>query len=178
MDNLKPTSLRKLKVQARFLLKELQSSSGKSGNAADRFIQIPFFLHKPANWIQEHADSVQLKHAYQVIAIESGFETWSALKQQVTEKDCLYKPSCVGFIHSWFKKYPDAEKYLNKHGGYLLTFWKDFIVCGKEYIDGLGLGQYEEQWKRMGHNWVKPSDAQAHQFLKEVAIKNYETRQQ
>jgi hypothetical protein len=176
MDNLKPVSLLKLKLQARFLLKELQSNSGKSGNEAARFIQIPFFFHKHAGWIREHTDLVQLKHAYQVIAKEYGFDTWSALKQKVIENDCLYKPDHVGFIHSWFTNYPEAEKYLNRHGGYLLTFWKDFVVCGKEYIGGLGLGQYEEQWKRIGYNWAKPSEAQAYQFLKEMAYKNYETR--
>jgi len=32
------------------------------------------------------------------------------------------------------KDYHAAHAYHQKHGGYLLSFWKDYVVCGEEYI--------------------------------------------
>ena len=174
MDDLKPIRLYKLKAQATFLLKELKSSSANSHQAANRFLRVPFFSGKTSDWIINHTGSVQLKHAYYVIAIEAGFKTWAELKHTVVENDCLYKPGCVGFIHAWFKNYQQAEIYFRKHGGYLISFWKDIVVCGEEYISCIGLGEYKEQWKNIGYNWVKPKDGKAFQFLKETAAKNYE----
>ncbi len=177
MNCLKPITLRKLKFQASYLLKELKSNSTNSVKVANRFLQIPFFSNKTVSWIIDHVDSIQLKHAYQVIAIETGFKNWTELKHVVIENDCLYKSGCVGFVHAWFSDYLQAEIYFNKHGGYLISFWKDFVVCGKEYISGIGLSQYQEQWKSIGYNWVKPGDMKAFHFLKETALKNYLAQQ-
>ena len=177
MNNLKPITLRKVKSQASYLLKELKNNSTNSIAAANRFLQIPPFSNKISSWIIDHADSVQLKHAYHVIAVETGFTAWTALKHAIIENDCLYKSTCVGFVHAWFSDYAKAEIYFNRHGGYLICFWKDFVVCGKEYICGIGLSQYEEQWKSIGYNWVRPGDSKAFHFLKEAAAKNYLAQQ-
>ena len=175
MNDLKPVRLHKLKTQASFLLKELKRNSANPLQAANRFLQIPFCSGKTSDWIINNPDSIQLKHAYHVIAIETGFKTWAELKHTVVENDCLYKPGCVGFIHAWFKNYQPAEIYFRKHGGYLISFWKDIAVCGEEYISGIGLGEYKEQWKNIGYNWVKPNNRNAFQFLKETAKKKYES---
>lgn len=174
MNNLKPVRLSELKTQASFLLKDLRNISDLSRKSAKRFLTVPCFSLNTEHWIIEHADSVQLKHAYVVIALENGFNNWADLKQAVIEKDCLYKPCCVSFIYAWFSNYEQAEAYFQKNGGYLIAFWKDFVVCGKEYISCLGLSQYEEQWKSMGYNWVNPKNEKAFQFLKEAAKNNYQ----
>jgi len=177
MNNLKPITLRKVKSQATYLLKELKNKSTNFPQEANRFHQIPPFSNKTSSWIIDHPDSVQLKHAYHVLAVEAGFTTWATLKHAIIENDCLYKSACVGFIHAWFSDYAKAEIYFNMHGGYLISFWKDYVVCGKEYISGIGLSQYEEQWKNIGHNWVKPHDMKAFHFLKQAAAKNYLAQQ-
>lgn len=173
MDNLKPTQLSKLKIQASFLLKDLKGNPAKSRNSAKRFLKIPFFSNKTDDWVINHSDLVQLKHAYHLLAIENGFKTWADLKFNVIKNDCLYKSSGVAYIYAWFKDYQNAELYHQKHGGYLITIWKDFVVCGKEYIRCIGLNQYEESWKRIGYNWARPKNKEAWHFLKEQARKNY-----
>jgi len=42
---------------------------------------------------------------------------------------------------------------MQKHGGYLLSFWKDYVVCGEEYIARIGLGDYQKQWQSIGYDW-------------------------
>jgi hypothetical protein len=173
MDNLKPTRLSTLRTHVSFLLKDVKNNSPDAGHTAKRFLQIPFFRNKTIDWILGHLETVQLKHAYQVIAIENGFLSWAALKQYVTEKDCLYCPAGIAYIHAWFNDYPKAAAYHQLHGGYLLAFWKDFVVCGKEYIRSLQLDSYGEYWKQIGYNWVQPQQEKAFSILKEKAIKNY-----
>lgn len=175
MNILKPVRLNELKTQASFLLKDLHQAD-TSHKAINRFLSISDFSGKTKNWLIDHKDVVQLKHAYKVIAHENKFDTWADLKHFVVENDCLYRSSYVAYIHHWFTDYQQAETYLEKYGGYLLIFWKDFVVCGKEYINGIGLGNYEDQWKKIGHNWVKPAENKAFLFLKEEAKKNYLSR--
>jgi hypothetical protein len=173
MNILKPIRLRELKTQASFLLKDLHSQSDLSLQSANRLLQISDFSGKTENWLIQHAGSIQLKHAYSVIAYENGYKTWADLKHFVIENDCLYRPSGVAYVHQWFNNYQQAETYFKEHGGYLLMFWNDFVVCGKEYISSIGLGNYQEQWDKIGRNWAKPADNNAFQFLKETAKKNY-----
>ncbi len=174
MSNLKPVRLKELKIQAVFLLKDLRSTAEVSSRkAASRFLQISDFSRKTDDWLIAHADAVQLKHAYKVIAYENNYDTWAALKHFVIENDCLYKSSGVAYIHQWFNNYRQAEAYHQKHGGYLLAFWKDFVVCGKEYINCIGLGNYEAEWKNIGYNWIKPANDKAFLLLKDAAKRNY-----
>jgi len=173
MNNLKPVRLSELRTQASFLLKDLQKKTSLSQSPANRFLQLTDFSGKTENWLAEHADMVLLKHAYQVIAHENNFKEWADLKRAVIENDCLYRSSCVAYIHQWFKDYQQAETYFQKNGGYLLVFWKDFVVCGKEYITCIGLGNYEDLWKKIGYNWANTGETKAFQLLKEAAEKNY-----
>ena len=173
MNSLKPVRLSELRTQATFLLKDIQQKTGLSQASANRFLQLTDFQDKTAKWLGEHSDVVLLRHAYQVIAHENNFKQWADLKRTVIENDCLYRSSGVAFIHQWFKEYQQAETYFQKNGGYLLVVWKDFVVCGKEYITCIGLSNYENLWKKIGCNWAKPADVTAFQFLKEAAQKNY-----
>jgi hypothetical protein len=173
MNSLKPVRLSELKIQASFLLKDLKRQTELAPSSANRFLQLTDFRGKTANWLAEHADTVLLKHAYKVIAHENNFREWADLKHTVIENDCLYRSSCVAYIHQWFSDYRQAEIYFQKNGGYLLTFWKDFVVCGKEYIACIGLSDYEDMWKKIGYNWSKPAEIKAFQSLKEIATKNY-----
>jgi len=173
MNILKPVRLSELKTQASFLLKDLHRQTEVFLPSANRFLQLPDFRFKTANWLTENPDKVLLKHAYKVIAFENNFKEWADLKYAVIENDCLYRSSGVAFIHQWFTDYQQAETYFQKNGGYLLTFWKDSVVCGDEYINYIGLGDFQDLWQKIGYNWAKPADVKAFQSLKEIAKKNY-----
>lgn len=172
MRNLKPVRLNELKLEAAFLLKDLKSNSSQIPEALSRFKVIPGLSDKTDTLITQ-GKHVKLKHAYQVLALERGFENWSDLKHFVVEKDCLYRPHLVPYVHSWFKQYRTAVEYHQKHGGYLLAFWGDIIVCGEEYIKGLELDTCQTEWQAVAFDWMKPMDQVAWQVLCEKAKTNY-----
>lgn len=173
MNSLKPIRLHSLNTQALFLLKDLKSGTAKSINAAERFLNLPSFSHKTVDWMINHADTVKLKYAYQLLAIEHGFNSWTELKRYVIDNDCLYRSSCVAYVYAWFKDYQQAETYHRKNGGYLITIWKDYAVCGKEYINCIGLTMHQELWEKIGNNWANPLNKKAWLLLKEQAGENY-----
>src|SRR6195952_5554344 len=173
MNILTPVRLTHLKTQATFLLKNLRSNSMESGDAAAQFRMVPLYNSRTIQWIIDHGDGIKLKDALLVIALKYGFKSWAALKNEVIREDCLYRSSRIGLIYAWFKDYEQAAAYHQQHGGYLIKFWKDFVVCGDEYIRSLSLAGYPEYWKRIGYDWVKPSDLKAWQFLNELAITSY-----
>ena len=176
MNNLKPTRLGILKKQANRVYKEFTGEIADVA-AAGYFIKIPAFAGKTTAQLLQHKDSVKLKHAYNVVALLHGFDNWTALREFVIRQDCLYISKGVPFIHAWFSDYTQAVKYQENHGGYLLCFWKDIIVCGNEYINCLNLGLHTEHWKAINYNWVKPANAEAWQFLYEKACLHYCSRQ-
>ncbi len=176
MDILKPVRLHSLKTAASLLFKDFKNNAGRGIIAAERLCQVPDFKQRSAEWLMAHASQVQRKHAYTAVAIEHGYANWPDLKRTVVDNDCLYRSSGVAYIHAWFRDYEAAKQYQDRHQGYLLAFWKDFVVCGKEYIDHIGLGAYEAYWKRIGYNWVQPSDKTAWTLLHAQATAIYQSQ--
>jgi len=173
MNILKPVRLSHLKTQATFLLKDLCSGSPESRKAAEQFLTLPAYSNRNAQWILEHSGAIKLKDAFLVIALKYGFKSWADLKEKVVLEDCLYRSAKVGLIYAWFSDYEKATAYHQQHGGYLIKFWKDFVVCGDEYIASLSLAEYTEYWTKIGYDWVKPGNLQAWYFLNEKAIESY-----
>jgi hypothetical protein len=173
MDILKPVRLTHLKTQATFLLKDLRSGSLESKDTAAQFLNLSVFSERTTQWILDHFDEIKLKDALLVIALKYGFKSWADLKREVICEDCLYRSSKVGLIYAWFSDYGKAATFHQQHGGYLIRFWKDFAVCGDEYITALSLVEYPDYWTKIGYDWVKPCDLQAWRFLNEKAIDNY-----
>lgn len=175
MNDLQPVRLSDLKLQASFLLKEFRNKA--SPQAAHSFLQLKSFGNKTSDWLLANPQLVRLKHAYTVIAMENGFADWSELKRTVIQKDCLFRPCCVGLVWAWFSNYPEALRYFEKHGGFLLSFWKDFVVCGPEYIRCLNLDPEDENWRSIGNNWVQPKDVNSRKVLEEQAQAIYLSQQ-
>ena len=173
MNHLKPVRLRDLRTQAAFILKDLAAPSSRCIIAAKKIQQLPLYADKSLDWITTHGKEIKLKYAYAALAIDYGFKNWDEFKHSVAEKDCLYCPAAVGFIYAWFADYDAAEAYHAKHGGCLLSFWADIIVCGDEYVRETGLQRHEVQWKKIGYNWVRPADPGSFQILKNAAINTY-----
>jgi hypothetical protein len=168
MEALRPIRLREIKKQARLLFKQSQ----KNASISERFRILSSFQHLSSDEIQS---DIRLKHAYETIAIEWGFSNWRNLKKFVVEKDCLYRKNCAALVFSWFQSYEEASAYHQIHKGYLLSFWKDFVVCGKDYVQCIGLSPELPDWEKIGYDWVNPRDDKAFGRLKSFAIKNYLT---
>lgn len=170
MKELRPIRLSQLKVEAKLLHKNFKSDFDSSVN---KYLSHPFFKTLSSSEIEEKRTNIRLKDIYHIIASEYGFTCWEDLKRQVVKNDLLYRSNGIGLIHKWFKSYPEASKYQIKHGGYLLQFWADYVICGMEYIQLLELHRYAEEWKAIGYNWIEPSDKHAFQKLYQKAMLQY-----
>lgn len=166
--------LRELKIRASLLLKDVHAPEPERHlPAARRFLHLPFMRHSNAEAVLGDLPFFRLKHAYAVLAIEAGFNNWNALREAIIREDCLYSDQCACFLNAWFADYRTAQNYLQQHGGYLLKFRKDFVVCQQEYITQLGLGHYPAEWKAIAYNWVEPACKASWQKLYTAARNNY-----
>jgi len=170
MKTLRPIRLNQLKIEAKLLHKALKTDFV---NTASRYLAHPLFSDLTFSELQNKLPQLQLKHAYFIIAHEYGFKRWEDLKSEVVKNDLLFRSNGVGFIYKWFKTYPETLNYHKQHGGYLLQFWKDYVICGHEYIQILGLDQYPKLWQDIGYNWVEPLNATAYQQLYKKALLLY-----
>jgi len=170
MKELCPMRLNQLKIEAKLLHKRLKSGSD---NSVEAYLNHPIFRNLSSSQIEEKRKGIRLKDSYHLIASTYGFSRWEDLKRQVIKNDMLYRSNGVGLIHKWFKSDTEASKYHIKYGGYLLQFWADYVICGVEYIQLLGLHHYAEEWKAIGYNWIKPADQAAYQKLYQKAVLQY-----
>jgi hypothetical protein len=162
MKTLHPIRLKQLKVEAKLLHKALSTDFQ---NTAKRYLHLPELRQLSITQLEKHLPQIKLKHAYRVISYEYGFQSWEELMSTVVEQDLLFRKQGVGLIHKWFNDYNEAVAFHKRHGGYLLSFWRDYVVCGQEYIRLLNLDQYSSDWKSIEFNWIKPACAHAHQRL-------------
>ncbi|MEQ9263467.1 MAG: hypothetical protein RLP14_09925 [Owenweeksia sp.] len=102
-----------------------------------------------------------------------GFSNWAQLKNHVVNNDCFYRKWAPVFVFKWFQAYTPALQYHKNHGGYLLRFWGDYVICGQEYINRLGLQGFEENWRAIKHNAVQPIDSAAWAEIRQEAVNNY-----
>ncbi len=173
MISLSPVRLSELRTQANLLLKLIKGriSFSNSPLLNDHYPD----LKNNADFKALCLPSAQakLKDAYILLARQYGFDRWEDLRQEVINQDCLYRPSAAILVHRWFKSYPEARDFHLTHGGYLLRFWGDYVVCGEEYIRSLHLHIYKKEWKKAAYDWVKPADKSAWQALYNIAVSNY-----
>lgn len=170
MKELRPIRLHRLKVEAKLLQKNFRSDID---NSVNKYLNHPFFKNLSSSEIGEKRKNIRLKDVYHIIASEYGFTRWEDLKRHIVKNDMLFRSNGIGLIHKWFKSYTEASKYQIKNGGYLLSFWADYVICGIEYIQLLELHHYAEEWEAIGYNWIEPTNKQAFQKLHQKAILQY-----
>jgi hypothetical protein len=163
-----PNNLEEYKIKASILLKLLRSSdSQKALDAAIRFHRLPHLASLSSQEIVSRKDSVKLKHALTVIALENNHASWPELKRHLEKRDrvkanraytSLYPKRCAGFLNEWYASYSTARSHLEQVGGYLLPYKNQFFICQGEYIKTLGLDPDDADWARIGWDWVKPAE--------------------
>ena len=165
MNKQRRSRLSQFKTKASLLLKDLQSSQSElSLKAAERLTALPFLQGGTAAGVLKDLSFFRLKHALWVIALENGNKDWASLRTKVIKEDCL-APGAGSGLNAWFNNYAEAKQYQQANGGYLLQYRKDFLVCESGYIEGIGLIEYENEWKRIGYDWVQPRDKAAWNVL-------------
>lgn len=174
MNIIHTNRLRELKIRAALLLKDFNAEDPDTHHkAAQRFLKLPFLQYSTAERILNDRDFFRLKHAYAVLALENGHDSWNALREQVIQEDCLYTKGCAGFINTWFTNYNQAKAHHIIEGGYLLQYRQDYFVAGHELIKVLGLHDFEKEWEAIGYDWVKPQCTKSWARLYKQAKANY-----
>lgn len=174
MNGLSHDRLDEFRIKASLLLKSLNApDQSKNENAARRLLVLPFLKHSTVGDVLGDKTFYRRKHALSVIAHESGFASWAALRAHVITEDCLFYNASPSFLNLWFNNYADAKAYHTANGGYLLQYRKDYVVAEKAYIEALGLDRVADDWQAIGFDWVKPADKKAWARIFELAKRNY-----
>jgi hypothetical protein len=107
-----------------------------------------------------------------LVATELGFSNWGHAgavlsgDPEVTDfGTLLYPKRCGGHLNHWYRRYEDALVGLDRAGGYLLAYRRDFFVADRPFIETLGLDPDAPEWRRIGFDWVRPKDVSARRSL-------------
>lgn len=105
---------------------------------------------------------IQLKDAFHIIAKSQGFGSWRELKEvfEATEHFCPAGSSAHWKV--WYANYHEACSHLERSGGFLLPYGKQFFICESEYLEFLGIPLDDADLKLIGPNWVEPRHAEAY----------------
>lgn len=175
MTKLHTNNLTEYKIKAAILLKNLWSLDPTQALvAAVRFQKLPHLINLSAKDIVLKRDSIKLKHALNIIALENNLLSWSEFKHLLEKRDAmknkniytlLYPKRCGGFSNEWYANYQVAKQHLEQVGGYLLPYKNHFFICTSEYIKTLGLDPNDPDWKAISWDWVHPTCLVAWQRL-------------
>jgi len=120
--------------------------------------------------------SPQLKHALAVVAMEAGYECWTALKaagDQPDFSDIFVRPGISDSLNAWFSTYEEAKTYHQVHGGVLLPYRHQVFVTSLAVLTRLGYEQDHPDWKEIGHDFVRPASAAAHARIKGALLRRF-----
>lgn len=173
MATLNPIRLRDLKLQCKLVHKATQNP-----NLELKDPELKAILSLAiSGFAEDHSKSKfrkpKLKEFHQLFSEYYGFANWAQLKQFIIDNDYLYRLWAPIFVFKWFKSYKPAYQYHKAHGGYLLRFWGDYVICGQEYINRLELDGFEDSWKAIQYNAIEPNDLKVWDKIKKEAVNNY-----
>jgi hypothetical protein len=170
-------TVRDCKIRASLLLKDLRADDrARAAAAAERLRALPYFAPDEPAALLARRDGIQLKHALAVVAAELGYASWTDCKRRLetpaaervdTER---FFATARGFLNRWFARYDEARASLEFGGGYLFPYRRQFFVCESGFVEALGVDPADPDWERVGRDWVRPRDADAHGRLERKLI--------
>ncbi|MBW7887618.1 MAG: hypothetical protein H3C35_04535 [Bacteroidetes bacterium] len=167
-----------LKESASILLKQCLDGNN---DAVERFHRLAPFagLSKENNNLLE---TLQLKDAFSLLALESGYASWNELKSALDHaaetsslaeiSDQFYPKGFTTYWNIWFAKYSQAKKVLvealsTKKKMFLLPFKNQFFLVEEHFVDSIGIPHTLPEWKTIGNDWVHPNHVKAWLVLNE-----------
>lgn len=178
MTESSPNNFEEYKIRASILHKQLKRGDPEQAqSAARRFQRLSHLAGLPVQAIVARKDAIQRKHALAVVALENDYTSWADLKHHVERQEkrealrqrsahtMLYPPRCSGYFNTWYAHHEQARDHLAKEGGYLLPYRHHFFICGRSYIETLGLDPDDPDWERIGWDWAQPADREAWERL-------------
>lgn len=138
--------------------------------AIQRFRSLPMF-HSLTPDDEETIASMQLKTAFNVIAIENGYQTWTELKNELDQaavhstlaviNDQFYPKGLTTYWNIWFAKYSQAKKVLAEGKGYLLPYKHQYFIVEEHFVDSIGLPHTLPEWQLIRNDWIHPGNVKA-----------------
>ena len=151
---------------ARALQQDLAGADAAAARAAAvRFAELSEFRALSLDELLARRELVTRSHALAVVAFERGFLSWVALLEAwlpELHRVTMYVDRMAAFLNRWFASYAEAAASRHAEGGFLLPFRKQFFVASRGAVAELGLDPDDPDWARIGYDWVKPRDAEAH----------------
>ena len=89
------------------------------------------------------------------------------MKQSGNKDLLMYLPSMDACVNRWFTTYEEACASLELEGGFLFSYQNQFFLTEEEANRELGLDPKDPDWERIDYNWVRPSNSEAWERLKE-----------
>lgn len=126
--------------------------------------------------LRETPASAQLKHALAVVAMEAGFECWTALKAAGDEpdfSDIFVRPGISDSLNAWFASYDEAKTYHQAHGGVLLPYRHQVFVTSLAALVRLGFEADHPDWAAIGYDFVRPASPEAHGRIKTALLRRF-----
>ncbi|HVX41537.1 MAG TPA: hypothetical protein VHB25_18405 [Gemmatimonadaceae bacterium] len=170
--------VREAKIRASILHKQLRSTDPVVARAAARrFCRLSSLSTKGTDALIAEPDLVRHAHALTVIAVEDGYDSWSALLASARAEDAatptgpsvdterFFLRKMSAFWNRWFTTYAEARESLEQVGGYLFPFRDQFFVCEAGFVEALGADPADQDWARIGFDWIEPRDAAAYERL-------------
>jgi hypothetical protein len=171
-------TLDECKIRASILLKDLRHDDRpRMVRAAERFQALPYFASLDPDTIISRRDSIRLKHALAVIAVELGYATWTECKRRLEvppaqrlDTERFFEARCWSYLNRWFARYDEARASLESEGGYLFPYRHQFFICAPGFLADLGIDPADPDWERIGRDWVRPLDEAARDRLERKVI--------
>jgi hypothetical protein len=161
-------SVREAKIRASLLLKAVQSRKpGTSALAAARFQKLHRFANSSVETILATRETLQRKHALDVVAQEMGARDWIALaagdaaRNASTSFDWLFDQPTGVFPNIWCATYREAADIRRETGDFLIPYRSQFVVCPPAVLEAHGIDPFTEDWARIGRDCARPADAVA-----------------
>ena len=172
-----------LKNEADLLLKHAQQQNLE---AIARFHALSALNNLSAN-DADSLNALQLKHAFNVIAHENSYESWTELKSALDHaaetsplaeiNDQFYPKGYTTYWNIWFAKYSQAKKVLSEGKGFMLPFKNQYFIVEEHFVDSIGLPHTLREWNEIGNDWIHPKNVKAWLSLNAMYVKAIEARQ-
>ncbi|MBL8749530.1 MAG: hypothetical protein JNK78_10250 [Planctomycetes bacterium] len=151
---------------ARDLQRDLGGPDPRAARAAAvRFARLPRFANDDIEAIVRAEPSVARAEALDVIAAERGFDDWRTLVTRSLPELLavpVHTDRMGAFVNRWFATYGEAAEDRGRDGGFLLPYRRQFFVTVADAVREIGVDPNDPDWARIGHDWVRPLDVEAH----------------
>jgi len=121
---------------------------------------------------------LQRRHCLTAVARQLGFRDWPharavLLGAETEDFGTLLNPAtCSGHWNIWSASYDEAREIRAAHGGYLLSYRRQFLIVDHYYIESMGLDADDPDWARIERDWARPADLAARERLYRQLIHN------